>query len=130
MKKTAYYTSLIIIGSILISLSFMGKLDTFWNGVGSALLLIGMIRLLKEHRLNKNEAYRQQVEIYTHDERYQFIRVKAMSWTTYYFIMICAILTFVFYLLNQKFLSMVSSFAICIMLVIYWICYYVLKKKY
>ena len=58
MKKSYYYISLIVIGSILSVLSFMEKLDAFWSGMGSALLVVGIIRLLKEHRLNKNDTYR------------------------------------------------------------------------
>ena len=130
MKKSYYYISLIVIGSILSVLSFMEKLDAFWSGMGSALLVVGIIRLLKEHRLNKNDTYRQQVEVYYKDERIQFIRVRAMSWSAYCFIIISAIATIIFHILNQKLLSIASSFAVCLMLLIYYVCYYVLKRKY
>ena len=39
----------IILGAILIGLSFAGKVDEFWNGMGTALLIIGVIRLLRYH---------------------------------------------------------------------------------
>ena len=49
----------IIIGAGLIGLSFAGKVDEFWNGMGTALLIVGAIRLLRYHRLNKNDVYRE-----------------------------------------------------------------------
>ena len=48
----------IILGTILICLSFAGKVDMFWNGMGASLLVIGVIQILRCYRLNKNEAYR------------------------------------------------------------------------
>ena len=35
----------IIIGVVLIGLSFAGLVDTFWNGMGSGLLVVGIIEI-------------------------------------------------------------------------------------
>ena len=43
---------------------------------------------------------------------------------------IAAISTIVFKLLGQDLLSRVAGFALCILVILYWICYLVLRKKY
>jgi Na+/H+ antiporter NhaD/arsenite permease-like protein len=120
----------VIIGMVLIGLSFAGIVDTFWNGMGSGLLVVGIIQLIRFYRLQKNEAYREKMEIEASDERNHFIRNKAWAWAGYLFIFICALSTIVFKLFGQDLLCMVCSGAVCLMLVLFWVCLFILKKKY
>ena len=53
--KTVYHVILLVIGLGLTILAFIGKVDEFWNGMGSALLIIGTVRLIRDYRLNKNK---------------------------------------------------------------------------
>ena len=129
-KKVMYHSFLFIAGLVLIILAFSGKADPFWNGVGSALFIMGGIRLLRTHRLNKNPAYREKVEIETTDERNKFIRSKAWSWAGYLFILITGISVFAFKLAGQELLCLAASWAVCLMMVLYWAAYHLLKKKY
>ena len=129
-KKNIYPIALIVAGLALIGLSFVEVVDEFWSGMGSALLVIGIIRLLRFYRLKKNESYREKMETAVTDERNQFIRMKAWSWAGYLFIMISAIATIIFRVLGQDLLCQVASGAVCLMLVLYWVSYFVLKKKY
>ena len=46
----------VMIGLVLVGLAFLGKVDNFWNGMGSGLLVIGVINIHRVYRLNKNEA--------------------------------------------------------------------------
>ena len=120
----------IIIGVVLIGLSFAGLVDTFWNSMGSGLLVVGIVQLARFYRLQKNEAYREKMEIEATDERNLFIRNKAWAWSGYLFIMIAAVACIVFKIIGQDLLSMVASGSVCLMLVLYWISYIVLKRKY
>lgn len=120
----------IIIGAVLIGLSFAGKVDAFWNGVGSGLLVVGVIHVLRFYRLNKNEAYREKVETAIKDERNHFLRNKAWAWSGYFFVIIAAVSCIVFRIVNQELLSLAASGAVCLMIVLYWIFYTVLKRKY
>lgn len=120
----------IIIGSILIGLSFAGKVDEFWNGMGFGLAVVGAVQLLRFYRLNKNEAYREKMEIEASDERHHFIRNKAWAWSGYIFILIAAVSSILFRIFKQDLLSMAASGAVCLMLVLYWITYVILKRKY
>ena len=129
-KKNIYPIALLVAGLALIGLGFAEIVDEFWSGMGSALAVMGIIRLLRFYRLNKNAAYREKMETAVTDERNQFIRMKAWSWAGYLFIMVSAVATIIFKVLSQDLLCQVASGAVCLMLVLYWISYFVLKKKY
>ena len=129
-KKNIYPIVLLAAGLALIGLGIAEIVDEFWSGMGSALLVIGVIRLLRYYRLKKNDTYREKMETAQTDERNQFIRMKAWSWAGYLFIMVSALGTILFRILGQEQLSQFSSYAVCLMLVLYWVSYFVLKKKY
>ena len=129
-KKNIYPIVLLIAGLALIGLGFAEIVDEFWSGMGSALLVIGIIRLLRFYRLKKNDSYREKMETAQTDERNQFIRMKAWSWAGYLFIMVTAIATIILRILGQDLLSQFCSYSVCLMLVLYWVSYFVLKKKY
>ena len=117
-------------GIVLTVLSCLETLDEFWSGMGSALLVIGVVRLLRSYRLSKSETYREAREVAETDERFRFIRNKAWAWAGYLFIIICALGAIVLRLLGQELLSLAASGAVCLMLVLFWVSFFVLKKKY
>ena len=129
-KKNIYPIALFTAGLALIGLGCAEIVDEFWSGMGSALAVIGIIRLLRFYRLKKNDTYREKMETAVTDERNQFIRMKAWSWAGYLFIIVSAIATILFRVLDQELLSQFCSYAVCLMLVLYWISYFVLNKKY
>ena len=129
-KKNTYPIALLVAGLVLIGLGCAEVVDEFWSGMGSALLVMGIIRLLRFYRLKKNKSYQEKVETAITDERNQFIRMKAWSWAGYLFIIVSALGTIIFKILGQDLLCQVASGAVCLMLVLYWISYFVLKKKY
>ena len=120
----------LIIGSILIGLSFTGVVDDYWNGMGMGLAVVGAINLIRYYRLNKNDVYREKIELEASDERNHFIRNKAFAWAGYYFVLIAAVGTIVFKIIGQELLSQAAAYAVCLMLILYWISYMILKRKY
>jgi hypothetical protein len=132
MKKKEIIFAIIwlLLGLALTVLSVLETLDEFWSGMGSALLVIGSLRLLRGYRLSKSDTYREKREVAETDERFHFIRTKAWSWAGFLFIIICALACIVFKLLGQDVLCMAASGALCLMLVLYWISFFILKKKY
>ena len=132
MKMKSYLVSVLYIvsGVVLVGLGFAGKVDEFWNGMGSALLVMGVIQLIRRCRLNKNEEYREKMEIESKDERNSFIRSKAWAWAGYLFVMIMAVACIVLKIMGQDTLSMAASASVCLMLVLFWISFYVLRRKY
>lgn len=120
----------IVLGVILFGLGLAGTLDSFWSGMGGALISVGVVRMIHMLRYAKDEAYRQEKTIEATDERHQFLRNKAWAWAGYLFVLLSAILTIVLKLLGQDLLSVAAGFAVCVLVLLYWICYLALKKKY
>ena len=120
----------LLLGLVLTVLCCLETLDAFWSGVGSALMVVGVVRLLRSYRLSRSETYREKREVAETDERLHFIRNKAWAWAGYLFIIICALSTIVFKLLGQDLLCIVFGGAVCLMLVLFWVCFFILKKKY
>ena len=131
-KNKRYLVSIlyIIIGILLIGCGFAGVVDEFWNGCGCGLLVVGIIQLIRFYRLNKNEAYREMVEIELADERNHFLRNKAWAWAGYLFVIISGIGTIVFKIIGQDLLSLAASWAVCLILILFWGSYHILKRKY
>ena len=132
MKKTEIVLGItwILLGLGLNALSVLEILDEFWSNLGAVLLVIGATRLIRGYRLSRSDVYREKREVMETDERFHFIRNKAWSWAGCLFIIICALSTLLFKLLGQELLCQAAGGAVCLMLVLYWICFFILKKKY
>ena len=120
----------IILGVALMVLGMLKVVDSFWSGMGGALIAVGVVRMIHILRYHNDESYRENMEIETKDERNQFIRNKAWAWAGYLFVLIAAISTIVLKLLGQDLLSIAAGFVVCVLVLLYWVCYLVLKKKY
>lgn len=120
----------IMLGVALLGLGIAEIVDAFWSGMGSALIAVGVIRMVHFVRFRKDETYREQFQIDTTDERHRFIQNKAWAWTGYLFVLAAAVCSIVFKLLGQDLLSIAAGFSVCFMMVVYWLCYMFLNKKY
>ena len=129
-KNTLFSIIWLAIGLPLMGLSIAGLVDEFWSGMGTALVVIGVCRLLRSVRLSRSEDYREKMEIFETDERLHFLRTRAWAWAGYLFIIITGLSVIVLRVLGQELLSTAASGAVCLLMVLYWICYMVLKKKY
>ena len=129
-KEIIFGVIWLLLGLVLTVLSCLETLDEFWSGMGSALMVIGIVRLLRGYRLSRSEAYREKREVAETDERLHFIRNKAWAWAGYLFIIISAICTIVFKILGQDLLRMACGGGVCLMLVLFWVSFFILNKKY
>lgn len=117
-------------GIILLGLGIAGKVDEFWSGMGGALIGVGAMRLVQMVRYQNNEVYRENVDTERSDERNRFLQMKSWQMAAGWFTMIAAVGTFVFKFAGKEDLMMLCSGAVCLLLVLYWICFLYLKKKY
>ena len=120
----------VIIGATLGICGELGVVDQFWNGLGAALVVVGALRLIRQIRYNTSAKYKEETDTAMQDERNHFIRNKAWAWAGYLYIMIAAVATIVFKLLEQETLMFFCSGSVCLLLVVYWIVYFILRKKY
>ena len=120
----------IIVGFALLACGIFEIVDSFWSGMGGALIGIGAIRTLQFVKLRKNPEYREKIETETKDERNKFISLNAWAWSGYAFVLLNAIGTIAFKIAGNDEFSQYCSLMVCLVLVLYWICYLVLRKKY
>ena len=129
-KKVIFSIFYIVLGTVLLGLGIFDIVDSFWSGMGGALVAVGIIQTVRQVKYRKNEEYREKVETEIHDERNKFISGRAWAWSGYSFVMLNSIGTIIFRVFGKEELSQLCAFSVCIILVIYWICYLVLRKKY
>ena len=120
----------IVLGAVLLALGVAEIVDSFWSGMGGALIAVGGIHTVRQIKFRKNEEYREKFEIESNDERNKFISLNSWAWAGYLFVMINALGTIGFKLLGNDQLSQYCAFAVCLVIVLYWISYMVLRKKY
>ena len=130
VKRIVSYGICAAVGAVLIFLGIKGTVDSFWSGMGSSFVVVAVLRFIQIYRYSKDEKYREKLTTEVSDERNRFIRGKAWAWTGYLFILISAVCVIVFRALDQELLSYAASIAVCLILVIYWVSYFILKRKY
>ena len=99
-------------------------------GMGGALFGVGVVRLVMGIRLEKDKEYREKYEIEVNDERNRYLRMKAWSWAGYCFVLIGPVATIIFAAADKKELMMLTSGSVCLVLVLYWISYLIVRNKY
>lgn len=129
-KYLILYILYIVIGVVLFALGMAGTVDEYWSGMGSALLVVGAVRLLRMYRLRNDNAYRERVETAATDERNHFIRGKAWAWTGYIYVFTAAIATIVLRIMGQELLSLAAAYSVCFVLIVFWLSFMLLKRKY
>lgn len=120
----------IIFGITLVVLGAMEVLDSFWSGMGGALVAVGAIRIYQYAKYRRDPEYREKVEIESRDERNKFISLRAWAWSGYAFVMINAIGTIAFKIAGNDVLSQYCAYAVCVIIILYWVSYLILRKKY
>ena len=120
----------ILLGAVLCACNGLGWIEDYWFSMGFAFIIVGILQVIRHIRYRTNEEYREKFDTEVKDERNRFISNKAWAWAGYLFVIIAAVGTIVFKLLGREDLMMLASGSVCLMLLLYWGSYMVLKKKY
>ena len=120
----------IIIGIVLTAFGYAGMIDEYWSGMGTALIIVGALMLVRQIRYRTNETYKENVDVEVNDERNQYIRIKAWSWAGYFFVLISAIASIILKIIGQDQLSQFAGLSVCLIMVLYWLSHLILKRKY
>ena len=120
----------VALGAVLTVCAIAGVADSYWHSFGISLLTVGSLQLWRQRRYRKNEAYREKIDTETQDERNRFIANKAWAWAGYLFVMIAAVATVAFQIAGRRELSLMASLGVCLMVLLYWGSWMVLKRKY
>ena len=120
----------VVIGLVLIACGIFDIVDSFWSGMGGALIGVGAIRIYQYIKYRKNPEYREKVEIERNDERNKFIGGRAWAWAGYFFVLINAVCTIAFKIMENDLLSQYCAYSVCGILILYWVAFLFLRKKY
>lgn len=132
MKKRVYTAYLFIaFGVVLAAVAVWKQLDNeFFFAYGAALLIIGLVRMRQYRKqMASPEAMRTQ-EIAETDERNIMLSSKAKSWAFGLYVIICGTAVIVLEFMNQVQIATALALSVCALMVLYWICYYVIRSKY
>ena len=124
------YILTIAVGATLLTLAIAGILDSFWSGMGASLLTISILRLAQLYLYRTDKDYQEKMDTEVSDERNRFLRNKAWAWAGYLFVLIAAVCAIVFRVIGQELLSMACSCGVCLLVLLYWIAFVILRKKY
>ena len=120
----------ILVGAALFVCGAREWIDSYWSGMGGGFLAVGILQLIRHIRYRKDEDYREKVDVETNDERNRFLAGKAWAWAGYLFVMVSGVATIALKVMGQDQWSLAASYALCLLLVLYWGSYLVLKRKY
>lgn len=120
----------IIVGLVLSVLGFTGIVDEYWSGMGAALLIVGILFMIRQIRYRTNDEYREKKDIEYNDERNKYIAQKSWAWAAYSYVLIAALSTIAFKLVGREDMMMLASGSVCLIMVLYWISYLFVRKKY
>lgn len=129
-KRTIASFVEVVIGVIMTLCGHFGLIDEYWSGMGTALVFVGFIMLVRQHRYKTNEEYKEKVDLDASDERNQYLRMKAWSWTGYLFVLISAFSSIILKIIGMDVYAIISGFAVCLLITLYWVSYIILRRKY
>jgi len=130
-KRMGYFSAFwVLLGVTLVILCVADVVDSFWSGMGGGMIGVGMAQLIRFRRAERDQQYREEQEIKASDERNVFLQGKAWQWAATLYVIISGVAVVVLKILGQEQLSMAASFSICGLVILYWVSWLVLQKKY
>lgn len=129
-RRGVFYVFWIAVGAVLLALSTMEVIDSDWGGMGGALIGVGLVNTIRFYRYHRDEAYREAVDTQNRDERNHFISGKAWAWAGYFYVLINGVAVVVLKLVGHDALSLWAAYSVCIIILLYWLCWLWLRRKY
>ncbi len=120
----------IVLGAALVLGVRLTGGDSLWLGMGGALIAVAALQLVFGLRYRADADYREKVDVEARDERSAFLRARAWAWAGYGSVFVGGIATIVFMILGREELFTLCGSGVCLIMVLYWISFLVLKKKY
>ncbi len=120
----------IVLGAAMIITSLVIKTENeFISSFGFALILIGIVRIRNHMLITKNDETVKKQEIAETDERNIYIANKAKTFTFSLYIIISCLAVIVLQFFDAPLLSQYISLSVCLLLIIYWVSYFIIRKK-
>ena len=118
------------LGLILLVLPLFEVEDPFWSGMGTGMIAVAAIRLVRYLRRRKDADYWEQAEVEAKDERNRFLAGQAWAWAGYAFVFIAIAAGLAFYVAGRAEWMQLCMGGACLIMVLYSVFYLILKRKY
>ena len=123
--------SYMILGLVLIITAVISKTENnFIPAFGIALLVMGIIRLIQHRKITRDENTKRKRELAETDERNVMMVERARSWAFSLSIVIAGIGVIILSLLGFQELVQPLAWFVCLMTLLYWLCWLVIRRKY
>ena len=129
--RTVTMTVYAVIGAVLSVLSYTGVIENdFIRAFGAALFLCGIVKAVRYTIIMKDPEKMDKIEIAERDERNIMLYEKARSLAFAAFITMAGIAIIVLYILDLTFAGQIVAYTVCGYVLLYFICYMIVKRKY
>lgn len=123
--------SYIVLGCILVVTGILkGPENSFFSVFGFSLLIMGILRLYRHRKIAATPQAMRKQELAEKDEMTLMIAERARSWSFSLSVTGAGILVIVLQFLGYHEQSQPFAWYVCAMVVLYWISYVLLRKKY
>lgn len=120
----------IVLGVMFIVGTFITKTENdFISTFGFMMILMGLVRIRNYRMITKDEDTIRKQEIIETDERNISIIHKAKSTAFSIYILLLGTAVIVLSLFNMHEVARWIACSVCLLVVIYWICYFIYQKK-
>mgnify|MGYP003302918955 CR=1 FL=1 len=130
-QRLAIALSYILLGLALVIADILKGFDNyFFFSFGFALVIMGILRLFRYRRITKNDQSLRKQELIESDERIRMMAERARSWCFSLTVMLSGIAVLILSLMGEHTLAQPIAWFVCGMVLLYWICFAFLSKKY
>ena len=121
----------ILLGLVLVCIDILkGSANYYFFSFGLALLLLGILRIFRYRKITGNNQTLRKQELSETDERTRMMAERARSWYFSLSITAAGIWVIALNLLGRHDEALPFAWYVCAMVVLYWICFAVIRKKY
>ena len=120
----------IVLGVMFIVGTFITKTENdFISTFGFMMILMGLVRIRNYRIITKDEDTIRKQQIIETDERNISIihKAKSAAFSVYVFILGIVVILLSFFSLHEA--ARWVAYSVCLLIVIYWICYFIYQKK-
>ena len=128
-KNIAFVYILIGVGMIILNVTGILTNDIM-SSFGLMLFVIGIARMVQYKRITADSESLNARRIAENDERNVMLWTKARSLATSVYLLLLAVMVIVLYIINMQTAAQIVSYCMLAIVVIYWICYFIVSKKY
>ena len=130
LKVRLYYgIGCTVLGVLMMILGFL-RTEEYISSLGLMFLIIGIARVIQYRRITQTEESLRQREIAEKDERNVLLWTTARSLTITIYSIVLALAVIILRLMEVELIPQILAFCLFAMVLIYWICYFALSRKY